>query len=1780
MAILKNGAEVSKRMKQELKEKFGKEVKFSVRYSSFSGGDSINVSWDFGPTVAQVDAIIQKYQYGYFDSQEETYKSDETRVVTPEGKIEDLGGVKYVSASRDYRTLAERASKDWNKDFGLTETGFQFMLAKDLVVANGVEWKGQYTPVFGHENNREEQALNMAYRVLVDNEFNTSEVKEYEGLVRIKDMDVFPGKETHNEKVRGFDIGDKYPFQPDFRNQFAIKYDGKVTVPVALIEAVAEAIRRKEYREAEEANQKKREETHNTTLAQLKHIVNGTRFSDAARHLAQITIYEIDGQEADKDKENVKFKRFELIEPIIIKAEFPRLNKNSDLNEYKEELEKDRKEGKDIIGSALIEQVIVVDNVNFALLANCLLCNLPDVWKQIGGHSMPDGTMERELKYTAEQVADFDKRLTTGNWTPEEKVIWFKNMYAHTTLVFNDETKETFVVNTETYQYARYVGFPVNAEEVEKAMLAIKVDVKAPVKYTLLDLNLTPTEFFSRLDLTKMDGATATQVTKFMASPEFKHADNEELAPSIKKLSEYIYAAFPEALGLPADIDMEEVAKQAAHAAQTAASAKVQKLATRLELVKEMLAEKPKDKKLKARVELITEMLAEATGGNAEGNLSYFYAIEPQFKYVKPADVKEFTPYITQARVDKLRATGLADIDVKAAIWGYEAINPNIKADTEFAGSAQGILTIKEEYVDKQIDKIAAIVKAGTYEVGLKYPDFKNWKEAFKKAGISLTPEFIQTEEKDKSGNIYAVNEIALFKGNGFAITTTRNRQRYKEGKPEGDKSVSFTKENLGMTGGYWGIVSKDLPKLKDLMASFMAEPDNYVKDVDWLENGLGGLDTEDLEEAKVKYRNGGYLDADRHGAAVIKEGLERTLGAVADKITYTGNNGFTIKFNKELTLNELADVLEKINEFTLDDKHLTIFETQAFYGDFKNPDGTVGVTVIYTVDEMAEGGAMANGGETRSLQINLSAAVNPDDYQRGSVRPAITEHLVPISSFLEARQVARKFIEDNDLGGGNWDGGQIYENGKQIAYVSYNGRVWSGIQNGSTKNEEIKFEEGGDIHAEPKEILVKLTWENETEPILFKRRTDGFYDGKSYLTGGNYTYTLNTLKEFNKQNKYAQGGPVKEKFTSLAPDGTIFVRFGSHRTSDKVNRQGITQISFYNFYTGGSAGQSLHLINEKDFKKIEGITGVSGPYKKLTSPGMKWSARVSEAYHNDAKAKALYDAYYNLNDEYAHLDKKADGGNYVNSKDFTSFEQTAQTIYKKYHGNSKYLKSDQIPSFEKDIFAMYKKYLGKPGTNPEINKNKFLDNILRYINQPAAEFIIENVGRYVVFSTEIMSDGGNVSPNIGSFIITVPSGRKEFLTDDKEYDFTSFIASKLTKKWHGHGPFDVRLKEKLSEKRSMFSITVPKGKEDLLSADNEYDFTSFIARELTKKWHGNGAFDVTAVEKNAVGGSMYGGAKVPTWQSVYEKATKAPFAVSIDGEIYLLLNEYNTVAIAEKELDKHDYKHIKILYLKGRKAATYVKETERKAETIRIADAGWLTDWYTKNASKADQQLILTELLRRKSAGELKDYPEVKEWLKMETELMANGGSCGCTHTLEDGGPIEIGDSINITDKKSLVNGKTGIVTNIDGNELEVKILTDNGANTVIVRKSGAKKILKDGGLYEGPSHDAGGIDVVIDGVKPVEVEGDEYHICAAARKSPKVYNFVNKTVKEILDALFEASQCEFNQGEANSGDFIICKRVVTDDAPRTIEGTCEEIINTLQAEKACNVSNTVAAE
>jgi len=93
-----------------------------------------------------------------------------------------------------------------------------------------------------------------------------------------------------------------------------------------------------------------------------------------------------------------------------------------------------------------------------------------------------------------------------------------------------------------------------------------------------------------------------------------------------------------------------------------------------------------------------------------------------------------------------------------------------------------------------------------------------------------------------------------------------------------------------------------------------------------------------------------------------------------------------------------------------------------------------------------------------RQLSVTLAHAPNPDIRSggyRGDIPPR-RKAVVPVGSLAEASRVCTAFIDKYGLGGGNWTGGDVRDNGKVIARISYNGRCWTPAKWGTPEHKEI----------------------------------------------------------------------------------------------------------------------------------------------------------------------------------------------------------------------------------------------------------------------------------------------------------------------------------------------------------------------------------------------------------------------------------------------------------------------------------------------------------------------------------------------------------------------------------------------------------------------------------------------------------------------------------------------------------------------------------------------------
>ena len=106
-------AQTAQAIRNELKAAFPS-IKFTVRSESFSGGDSVRISYTNGVPYELVQNIVGKYQYGNFDGMTDCYNNDNTDASIPQ--------VKYVQVSRDIsKEIKEEVKNKIAAEYGITD---------------------------------------------------------------------------------------------------------------------------------------------------------------------------------------------------------------------------------------------------------------------------------------------------------------------------------------------------------------------------------------------------------------------------------------------------------------------------------------------------------------------------------------------------------------------------------------------------------------------------------------------------------------------------------------------------------------------------------------------------------------------------------------------------------------------------------------------------------------------------------------------------------------------------------------------------------------------------------------------------------------------------------------------------------------------------------------------------------------------------------------------------------------------------------------------------------------------------------------------------------------------------------------------------------------------------------------------------------------------------------------------------------------------------------------------------------------------------------------------------------------------------------------------------------------------------------------------------------------------------------------------------------------------------------------------------------------------------
>ena len=168
----------SKDIKKLLKGKYPS-IKFSVTSSNFAGGNSVDVDWNLGPTTDEIEKLISQYQYGHFDGMIDMYEYSNTR--------KDIPQAKFVMTRREFKNDEEFANNKlkWKdplyRDLWKEEKTLWHIMMKDLCVAIGIEYQGQYTKVFPEGTDQNHLDINsLLHRILARSPLMTG----YHGIKR------------------------------------------------------------------------------------------------------------------------------------------------------------------------------------------------------------------------------------------------------------------------------------------------------------------------------------------------------------------------------------------------------------------------------------------------------------------------------------------------------------------------------------------------------------------------------------------------------------------------------------------------------------------------------------------------------------------------------------------------------------------------------------------------------------------------------------------------------------------------------------------------------------------------------------------------------------------------------------------------------------------------------------------------------------------------------------------------------------------------------------------------------------------------------------------------------------------------------------------------------------------------------------------------------------------------------------------------------------------------------------------------------------------------------------------------------------------------------------------------------------------------------------------------------------------------------------------------------------------------------------------------------------
>lgn len=333
-------------------------------------------------------------------------------------------------------------------------------------------------------------------------------------------------------------------------------------------------------------------------------------------------------------------------------------------------------------------------------------------------------------------------------------------------------------------------------------------------------------------------------------------------------------------------------------------------------------------------------------------------------------DYNDSKSIINKNHVQRLLDAGYNQEDIMIIYFGLSAVmDVKINGEYNYSGTPNGgLMQYNPTYIPKTIQRLIEAIKNSSFNMGLKYPDF-NWKAINKKYKVNTKAKFVDGAWIEYSSDDKQKYEYQIFVGDKLVIGSSVGRTVVRDGKTKVDNDGEEI-TNGNFQGGYWGVCSSDKEVLKDVARMIVSQGSRYIKDISMFTNGLGGVDTRDLDHNNVKYANG---------------------GKIASKLSEKKANEIVDWFRDNDEKHETKEgFVDEISTKFKVERSMAKMIVDNLYAGADAEDLYVKIITEYPTVKKAEGGSVENS----SQQLNASLKIQPDFPYKNTANRWLSDHL------------------------------------------------------------------------------------------------------------------------------------------------------------------------------------------------------------------------------------------------------------------------------------------------------------------------------------------------------------------------------------------------------------------------------------------------------------------------------------------------------------------------------------------------------------------------------------------------------------------------------------------------------------------------------------------------------------------------------------------------------------------------------------------------------------------